>query len=123
MISVANEKINLRAKPDTNSNVLWEYGKGFPLRIIKTKGNWYKVVDFENDRGWVYKKLVGKQPHMVVKKKLVNIRSGPGAKYKLVGKANYGVVFKTLEQRPGWAKVKHENGLIGWIRRDLVWGW
>jgi SH3-like domain-containing protein len=123
MISVAEDKTNLRPKPDVNSNVLWEYGKGFPLRIIQTKGNWYKVVDFENDTGWIHKKVVNKQPHMIVKKKLVNIRSGPGAKYKLIGKANYGVVFKTLEQKPGWAKLQHENGLIGWIRRDLVWGW
>nr|MBF0221320.1 SH3 domain-containing protein [Desulfobulbaceae bacterium] len=123
MTSVAGEKVNLRAGPGPDHNILWEYGKGFPLRIVQTKGNWYKVVDFENDAGWVYKKLVTKDPHMIVKKKTVNIRSGPGSKYKLLGKANYGVVFKTLEQKSGWAKLQHENGLVGWIRRDLVWGW
>lgn len=123
MISVAGSKVNLRSSPSSESSVLWEYGQGFPLRIIQTKGNWYKVVDFENDSGWIYKKLVDKTPHMIVKKKRVNIRSGPGSKYKLIGKANYGVVFKTLSQKPGWAKVQHENGLVGWIRRDLVWGW
>ena len=123
MISGAGAKANLRSGPNVNSSVLWEYGKGFPLRIIKTKGNWYKVVDFENDTGWIYKKVVHKSPHMIVKKKRVNIRSGPGSRYRLVGKANYGVVFKTIQQKPGWAKVQHENGLVGWIRRDLVWGW
>lgn len=123
MTSVAGDKVNLRSGPSADKNILWEYGKGFPLRIIQTKGNWYKVVDFENDTGWVYNKLVSKDPHMIVKKKIVNIRSGPGSKYKLIGKANYGVVFKTLEQKAGWAKLQHENGLVGWIRRDLVWGW
>ncbi len=123
MISVSGEKVNLRSGPSVDKSILWEYGKGFPLRITQTKGNWYKVVDFENDTGWVYKKLVAKRPHLIVKKKRVNIRSGPGAKYKLIGKANYGVVFKTLVQKPGWAKLQHENGLVGWIRRDLLWGW
>ena len=123
MVSVSAEKVNLRAGPSSKKAILWEYGKGFPLQILATKGNWYKVTDFEKDVGWVFRKLVGRTPHMIVKKKRVNIRSGPGSKYKLIGKANYGVVFKTLEQRKGWAKIKHENGLTGWVRRDLVWGW
>lgn len=123
MVSVAAEKVNLRSGPSTNTSVLWEYGKGYPLQVKASKGQWYKVIDFENDVGWVYKKLVNRTPHMIVKKNRVNIRSGPSSKYKLVGKADYGVVFKTLEQQKGWAKIQHENGLIGWIRRDLVWGW
>ena len=123
MISVAGEKVNLRAGPGTKYSVLWEYGKGYPVRILETRGSWYKVVDFENDSGWVYRKLMARRPHMIVKKKRINIRSGPGSKYKLIGKANYGVVFKTLEQQKGWARIQHENGISGWVRRDLVWGW
>lgn len=123
MVSVTEDKVNLRSTPSVNSPVLWEYGKGYPLQVISKKGNWYKVSDFENDVGWVYKKLVDRKPHMIVKKEIINIRSGPGSKYKLLGKANYGVVFKTLEQQSGWAKIQHQNGLVGWVRRDLVWGW
>jgi SH3-like domain-containing protein len=33
------------------------------------------------------------------------------------------VVFRTLERRNGWVKVKHEDGLTGWIERSLLWGW
>lgn len=123
MVSVTGEKVNLRSTPSVKAPILWEYGKGFPLQIIASQGNWYKVRDYENDVGWVYKKLVGRQPHLIVKKKKINIRSGPGSKYKLLGQANYGVVFKTLAQQPGWAKIQHQNGLTGWVRRDLVWGW
>ncbi len=123
MLSISGEKANLRAKPSAKATILWEYGKGFPLRVLKRKGNWYKVIDFENDVGWVYKSLVDSTPHLIVKKKRVNIRSGPGSRYKLVGKAKYGVVFRTLQQKKGWAKVRHESGLTGWIRRDLLWGW
>ncbi len=123
MVSVAGQQVNLRSSPSVKASILWEYGKGFPLQVQTTKGNWYKVIDYENDVGWVYRKLVSRTPHMIVKKKRINIRSGAGSKYKLLGKANYGVVFKTLEQRKGWVKVQHEDGMTGWIRRDLVWGW
>ncbi len=122
MVSISGGKVNLRSGPGTKYAIQWEYGKGFPLRILSSKGNWYKVQDFENDSGWVYKKMVNRTPHLIVKRKRINIRSNPSSRSKLIGKADYGVVFKTLEQKKGWAKVKHENGLSGWVRRDLLWG-
>ena len=128
MVSVTGEKVNLRERPSTKSPVIWELGKGFPLKVIGSQGNWLKVSDFESDVGWIYKGLVSRKPHLVVKvnkksKKRVNIRSGPGTNYKIVGKAEYGVVFETLQRGGGWVKVRHEDGLTGWIKRSLLWGW
>lgn len=124
MVSVTGEKVNMRSGPGTTKAILWELGEGFPLRVLRTKGKWLKVTDFENDEGWIHKDFVNRTPHMIVKKQLVNIRSGPGTRYQLVGKANYGVVFKTIKYgKNGWVKVKHENGLIGWVKRNLLWGW
>ncbi|MCK5323386.1 MAG: SH3 domain-containing protein [Desulfobulbaceae bacterium] len=123
MVSIANEKVNLRSGPGKKYSVLWELGKGFPLQIVSSKGNWLKVTDFEKDTGWIYKKLITDKRHLIVKKKRVNIRNKPGKNGNIIGKANYGVVFRTLETKSGWAKVKHENGLTGWIKRDLLWGW
>lgn len=127
MLSVDGENVNLRSGPGTKYQVKWEYGKGFPLKVVSKKGDWVKVTDFENDSGWIYKPLLSKKGHMIVKafknkNNRVNIRSGPGTRYKVVGKAYYGVVFETLTQQNGWAKVRHESGLVGWIKRTLVWG-
>lgn len=128
MVSVAGEKLNMRKGPSTKYSVKWELGKGFPLRVIGSQGSWLKVSDFENDVGWVYKNLVNRSPHLIVKvnkksKQRANIRSGPGTKYKIIGKAEYGVVFKTLKRGDGWVKVQHEDGLTGWVKRSLLWGW
>ncbi len=127
MVSIKGNDVNLRTGPGQNNPVKFELGKGFPLKIVTQKGEWIKVSDFENDTGWVHKSLVSSTPHMVVKvnrnsKKKINIRSGPSTNTQIVGKAYYGVVFKTLEQKPGWAKVRHEGGLEGWISRKLLWG-
>jgi len=124
LVSIAGERVNMRSGPGENQAVLWELGEGYPLQVLETKGNWYKVSDFEGDTGWVYKKLVNRSPHLIVKKRVVNIRSGPGTRYRTIGKANYGVVFKTLQRgKNGWVKIKHENGLVGWVQRNLLWGW
>ena len=128
MVSVAGEKVNLRKGPSARDPIIWELGKGFPLRVIGSQGKWYKVSDFESDTGWIYKDLVTRKPHLIVKankdsKTRVNIRSGPGTTYEIVGKAEYGVVFETLQRQEDWVQVRHENGLTGWIQRNLLWGW
>ena len=123
MMSVDGTKVNLRSGPGTKYRVLWELGRGFPIKVMSQKGEWCKVQDFEGDKGWVSKKFLNRNAHLIVKKKLVNIRSGPGTRYRIVGKANYGVVFETLDRKKGWVKVKHENGLSGWVMRSLLWGW
>ncbi len=127
MGSVVGEKVQLRTGPGTKYTAKWQYGDGYPLKIITQKGKWVKVKDFENDTGWIFKKYISRTPHMIVKvnkgkTRKINIRSGPGTKYKIVGQAYYGVVFETITQKSGWAKVKHESGLTGWIKRSLLWG-
>jgi len=34
MVSVGGEKVNLRKGPSTQYPIVWELGKGFPLRVI-----------------------------------------------------------------------------------------
>lgn len=123
MVSIKAAEVNLRAKPTTTGKVKWVLGKGYPLKVIASKGKWLKVRDFENDTGWVYAPLTSSKGHMVVQKKIVNIRSRPGTKNRVVAQAKYGVVFRTIKQIKGWAKVRHENGTTGWISRKLLWGW
>ena len=127
MVSVVGDNVNLRSGPGTKYSVKWKYGSGFPLKVLEERGGWLKVEDFEGDSGWLYEKLTSQNGHMIVKvhknqNTKINIRSGPGTKYKIVGKAYYGVVFKTIKQQNGWAQVKHDSGLEGWIKRSLLWG-
>ena len=128
MLSVKGDKVNLRSGPGKKYIVKWEYGDGVPLVVIKKKGKWFKVKDFEGDQGWVHKNLLVDKPRMIVKanrnqNQSINIRKQPGTKGKIVGKAYYGVVFTTIKQRSGWVHVKHDTGLKGWIKRSLLWGY
>ena len=123
MVSISGNNVNMRSGPGEKFAVMWELGTGFPLKVLDEQSGWYKVEDFEGDVGWVFESLVNRDPHLIVKKKRVNMRSGPGDDYRVIGKAHYGVVFETLTVKEGWAKVKHENGLSGWVSRGLLWGW
>jgi SH3-like domain-containing protein len=123
MVSVARPEINMRAGPGTHHESLWKISRGFPLQVVSRKGDWLQVRDFESDVGWVYRPLVKNDRHFIVKATVVNIRSSPGTGTRIVGKAKYGDVMKTLEHRPNWIKVQHESGRKGWVARRLLWGW
>lgn len=123
MVSIAGDEVNMRKGPSTKHEVKWVLGKGFPLQVIASQGKWLKVKDFENDVGWVYAPLTTGIPSVVVKSKIVNMRSGPGTNYRIIGKAAYGVVFKTVKRTKSWVKVRHASGKTGWVSRRLLWGW
>lgn len=123
MVSVGGSTVNMRDAPGQKSNVLWELGRGYPLQVTERRGGWLKVKDFEGDVGWVARSLTARQPHHIVKSKAANLRSGPGTQYKVLGKANYGDLLKTLEKRADWVRVQRDSGEKGWVSRRLVWGW
>ena len=123
MVSVARAEINMRAGAGTQHATLWTLARGYPLEVTGRQGKWLKVRDFENDAGWVYRPLVGKSPHVVVKSRVANLRSVPATRGRILGKANHGEVLRTLEHRNDWVKVQPEGGPKGWVARRLLWGW
>jgi SH3-like domain-containing protein len=127
MVAINGNDINMRSGPGTKYKVIWKLGDGFPLKVLKHSGKWLRVQDFEGTIGWIHKAVVNRTPHMIVKvhkktKKRINVRSGPGTNKRIVAKAYYGVVFKTLGQKNGWVKVSHGRKVTGWVKRSLLWG-
>jgi SH3-like domain-containing protein len=127
MASIADDDINMRSGPGLEHAVVWKLDAGFPVEILATKGEWLQVRDFEGSSGWVHKKNIGRTPHMIVKAnkgvdQQINVRKEPATNGAIVAKANYGVVFKTLEKKDGWVKVEHGQGVTGWVDGRLLWG-
>lgn len=124
MVSVDRAEINMRTGPGTDSPSIWLLSRGYPLMVIDRKGEWLHVRDFESDEGWVYGPMTARKPHMVVKSQgPVNMRSGPGTDSKTVGQVQRGDLLRTLEQRKGWTRVETQDGKVGWVSRDFLWGY
>jgi SH3-like domain-containing protein len=123
MVSVKGSILNMRSGPGTNTEVLWELQRGYPLQVVQRKNRWVRVKDFEGDTGWVAASLTGRTPHHIVKVRNANVRSGPGTQNRIVGKAEYGELMRTREKRGGWVRVERAQGKSGWISKKLLWGW
>jgi SH3-like domain-containing protein len=121
-LAVQVDKANIRSGPGTNHEVLWSVGKYYPVDTLQESGSWYKIRDFEDDEGWIFRSLLGAVPALIVKAPLVNVREGPGTKTKVLFQAEKGVSFKRLEKKGLWYKVEHADGEVGWVHKSLVWG-
>lgn len=122
-VSIKGATVNVREKPNTRSDTLWELGRGYPLQVTQRQGKWLKVRDFESSLGWVHAPLTAKTPHMVITAPTANMRTGPGTKFKRVATLEQHEVVRTLKKSGRWAQVRRENGQQGWIAKSLGWGW
>ena len=122
-VSIKGSTVNVREKPNTRSDTLWELGRGYPLQVTQRQGKWLKVRDFESSLGWVHAPLTAKTPHMVITAPTANMRTGPGTKFKRVATLEQHEVVRTLKKSGRWAQVRRENGQQGWIAKSLGWGW
>ena len=121
-VSVKGDNVNVRSGPGTNYQVTLELFSGYPLRVTTRQGDWLKVVDFENDSGWIHNSLVQAGNTVIVNgNKSVNMRAEPSTKSAVIATVDRGVVMTKLESQGKWLKLKHSSGLIGWIYKPLLW--
>ena len=119
--AVVGEIANIRSGPGTNFEILTQAEKFYPVDIIERTGNWYQVVDFEDDVGWIHKSMVQKMPSVITVQPKCNIRSGPGMKFNIIYITKEGVPFKTIKKKGNWIHIQHSAGHKGWIHKSLVW--
>ena len=122
-LSIKGNTVNIRAKPNTQSDIAWELIQGYPVQVIAKQDDWLKVKDFEGALGWVHQPLTSTEPYFLIKATTVNLRAGPGTKHGVVTKLNKYDIVKTLEKQGEWAKVATNDGQEGWILENLGWGW
>lgn len=120
MLSVVKDGVNLRSGPAQSYEVLFQLPVNYPLMVLTRKGDWIKVSDFEGDKGWIYKSMVNKSTHAVIKVQECNIRSGPGTNYDKVGTMTREVVVEKIDKQGEWVKIAHPQ-LTGWIHQNLIW--
>ena len=123
-LCVKVSEANLRSGPGTKYEKTWEVFKYMPFKRLSKKGNWYKVLDVDGDKHWIYKNLVKDDfDCAVVKVEKANIRNGPGTHFR---KKTYSPSlkydsYKVLKRKGKWVKVRDEYGDEGWIFRKLLW--
>lgn len=97
--------------------------RGMPVEIVLTYGNWTKVRDASGDLSWVDSKSLSTKRTVMVAVLSAKARTTADDAAPIVFTAEKGVLLDLLEPAvSGWVKVKHRDGLVGFVKAIEVWG-
>ena len=120
-VAVMYDAPSVRAKP------LFALGRDYPVETIVSVEGWMKVRDAAGTVAWIEKKLVGDKRVVVVRVPTADVLAAPESGAAPVFKAEQNVLLELADpayksSTPGWAKVRHRDGQVGFIRLQQVWG-
>lgn len=117
-----SRSVNVRSGPGTKYKKIGKAPKGAVYNVAGRTGSWYQI-DFGGQAGYIHNKYLsvsaqadpqpppaGAQEGRVVNcKKSVNVRSGPGTKYKKVGSAPKGAVYAVTGKSGSWYAIAFDG--------------
>lgn len=109
--------------PTVRGKKLFVAPKGMPVEVVVSIDNWVKVRDRSGDLMWIEKKSVTDKRTVVVSVASAQLRDKPEDGGRVVLEASQDVSLELVESSSsGWARVKHRDGVVAWVRANQVWG-
>ncbi|MYM69230.1 SH3 domain-containing protein [Pseudoduganella sp. FT55W] len=109
--------------PSTKGGKLFVVPRGAPLEVVLAYGEWLKVRDVNGELAWTEAKGLSTKRNVIVKTPNLKIRSTPDDAASAVFTADKGVLLELSESvAGGWIKVRHRDGLVGYVKNSEVWG-
>lgn len=121
--SVAVTKAVLFDAPSAQAKKLYLLWQGYPVEIIVNLGDWVKVRDNQGGLTWVESKNLSPNRTVIVVQEQAPMYQSADAGSAVVSQLQKDVVLDYIEPAAGgWAKVKHRDGLTGYVQANAVWG-
>ena len=121
--SVAVPKAVLYDAPSAQGKKVFILGQGYPVEVIVNLGDWIKIRDAQGGLNWIEAKQLANKKTVLVKGGQADVRQAADAASALLGKVDKDVVLDVLESPVnGWVKVKHRDGITGYVLASSLWG-
>lgn len=114
---VLKDKINVRARPDSNSEVIAGLKKGDTVDIRERKGEWLKIAAPAGTKCYVAAKLI---KDGAATGDAINVRCGPGANFRDIGKLAKGEKVTVVEAKGEWTQIAPTANCSGWVAAELI---
>jgi SH3-like domain-containing protein len=121
--SVGTAPAVLYDAPSAKGNKVFVAPRGMPVEIVLAYGDWTKVRDAGGDLSWVESKQLSSRRMLVVSAPQARVRASADDGAALVMTAEHGVLLELAEPvASGWLRVRHHDGLAGFVKAGEVWG-
>ena len=109
--------------PSVRGKPLFVIKRFTPVEPVVSLEGWTKVRDAEGGLAWIEKKHLSEQRTVLVTASLAQVRREANDDAPLVFEAQKGVALEFVEPAvAGWARVRHRDGMSGYVRASQVWG-
>ena len=121
--SIAPAKAILYDAPSLEAGKLYILSQSYPVELIVNLNNWVKVRDAAGTLSWVESKSLSSKRTVLVLAK-TDIKAAEDATSALVATVEKDVVLELLPMtaKNGWVKVKHRDGVTGFVQVTNLWG-
>lgn len=116
--------------PSAKSKPLFVYGRDVPMEVLVSVEGWTKVRDIGGAIGWIASKGLSDKRMLQIRVPVADIRANPDEAATVVFRAEQNVLVELAEPAtsaantasPGWVKVRHRDGQVGFVRVPQVYG-
>ena len=97
--------------------------RGMPVELVLSYGEWAKVRDAGGDLAWIDSKHLSSKRMLVVSAATARLRAAADDGAPIVLTAERGVLLELSDPvASGWLKVRHRDGVAGFVKATEVWG-
>ncbi len=120
--SIAPAKAILYDAPSLEADKIYILSQAYPVELIVNLNNWVKVRDASGALSWVESKNLSSKRTVIVTTK-TDIKSAEDPTSALLATVEKDVVLELVTDRKnGWVKVKHRDGVTGFVQVGNLWG-
>lgn len=127
--AVAREKnVNVRGQANINSEIVTHLKRGDLVTVIeeitlkKAKtdepGRWAKIALPAGNSVWVSSHFLNSEKAVIPKR--LNLRSGPGENYSILGRIDRGTVVAVVETKGDWTKIEAPATAYAFVAAHLL---
>lgn len=128
--STAEAPTVLYDAPSAKARPQFVFGRDVPLEVLVAVEGWTKVRDVAGTIGWIANKSLSERRALQVRVPSADVRAAPDESAPVAFRAAENVLLELAEpaasagstSAPGWVRVKHRDGAVGYVRISQIFG-
>ncbi|UVW28956.1 SH3 domain-containing protein [Massilia sp. H6] len=121
--SVGPAPVILYDTPTTRGVKLYIAPRAMPLQVVLSYGDWVKVRDVSGELAWTEATGLRARRNVLVSTPGARVFAAPDESAAVLMTADKGVVLELVDPTAStWVRVRHRDGIMGFVRPSDVWG-
>lgn len=109
--------------PSLKGGKLYIAPRGMPVEVVLSYGEWVKVRDASGDLAWTEARALSPKRNVIVRNANTKVRVAADDASPALMTADKGVLLELVDpQVSAWVKVRHRDGIAGFVRASDIWG-